>query len=81
MCITHSIYVELVSNAINQLKFDKNDCDDGLSSDNFKNGTDHLLNFCILLLFSSVLVHCTCTASTGLLCPSNKHNNNPVKIQ
>ena len=39
---THSIYVELVSNAINHLKLDKNDCIDGLSSDNFKNGTHFL---------------------------------------
>ena len=29
---THSIYVELVSNAIDHLKLDKNDCVDGLSS-------------------------------------------------
>ena len=40
---THSIYVELVSNAINHLKLYKNDCIDGLSSDNFKNGA-HFLN-------------------------------------
>ena len=31
---THPIYVELVSNAINHLKLDKNDCVDGLSSNN-----------------------------------------------
>ena len=38
--------VELVSNAINHLKINKNDCVDGLSSNNLKNGT-HLLNvFC-----------------------------------
>ena len=61
---THSIYVELVSNAINHLKLDKNDCIDGLSSDNFKNGT-HLLNVYISLLFSSMLVHGT--APAGLL--------------
>ena len=61
---THSIYVELVSNAINHLKLDKNDCVDGLSSNNFKNGT-HLLNVFISLLFSSMLVHGT--APAGLL--------------
>ena len=61
---THSIYVELVSNAISHLKLDKNDCVDGLSSDNFKNGT-HLLNVYISLLFSSMLVHGT--APAGLL--------------
>ena len=39
-CIhTHSIHVELVSNAINHLKLDKNDCVDGLSSNNLKNVT------------------------------------------
>ena len=32
---THSIYVELVSNVINHLKLDKNDCVYGLSSNNF----------------------------------------------
>ena len=32
---THSIYVELVSNAISHLKLDKNDCVDSLSSNNF----------------------------------------------
>ena len=50
---THSIYVELVSNAINHLKLDKNDFIDGLSSDNFKNDT-HFLNVYISLLFSSM---------------------------
>ena len=61
---THSIYVELVSNAINHLKLDKNDCVDGLSSDNFKNGT-HLLNVYLSLLFCNMLVHGT--APAGLL--------------
>ena len=61
---THSIYVKLVSNASNHLKLDKNDCIDGLSSDNFKNGT-HLLSVYISLLFSSMLVHGT--APAGLL--------------
>ena len=76
---THSIYVELVSNAINHLKLDKNDCIDGLSSDNFKNGT-HLLNVYISLLFSSMLVHGT--APAGLLLSTlvplikNKRGNN-----
>ena len=55
---THFIYVELVSNAINHLKLDKNNCGDGLSSNNFKNGTQ-LLNVYISLLFSSMLVHGT----------------------
>ena len=50
----HSIYVELVSNAISHLKLDKNDCVDGLSSNNLKNGT-HLRNVYISLLFSSML--------------------------
>ena len=48
---THFISVELVSNTINHLKLDKNDCVDGLSSNNFKNGTQ-LLNVYISLLFS-----------------------------
>ena len=61
---THSIHVELVSNAINHLKLDKNDCVDGLSSNNLKNVT-HLLNVFISLLFSSMLVHGT--APAGLL--------------
>ena len=61
---THSIYVELVSNALNYLKLDKNDCINGLSSNNLKNGT-HLLNIYISLLFSSMLVHGT--APAGLL--------------
>ena len=61
---TYSIYVELVSNAISHLKLDKNYCVDGLSSNNFKNGT-HLLNVYISLLFSSMLVHGT--APAGLL--------------
>ena len=60
----HSMYVELVSNAINHLKLDINDCIDGLSSDNFKNST-HLINVYISLLFSSMLVHGT--APAGLL--------------
>ena len=59
---THSIYVELVSNAINHLKLDKNDCIDRLSSDNFKNGTHLLNNVYISLLFSSMLVHGTAPA-------------------
>ena len=42
----------------------KNKCIDGLSSDNFKNGT-HFLNVYISLLFSSMLVHGT--APAGLL--------------
>ena len=62
--LSHSIYVELVSNAINHLKLDKNDCIDGLSSDNLKNGIN-LLNVYISLLFSSILVHGT--APDGLL--------------
>ena len=61
---THSIYVKLVSNAIIHLKLDKNDCIDGLSSDNFKNHT-HFLNVYISLLFPSMLVHGT--APAGLL--------------
>ena len=61
---THSIFVELVSNAINHLKLDKNDCVDGLSSNTLKNGT-HLLNVFISLLFSNMLVHDT--APAGLL--------------
>ena len=43
----------------------KNECLDGLSSDNFKNGT-HFLTVYISLLFSSMLVH-ACTAPAGLL--------------
>ena len=58
---THSVYVELVSNAISHLDFDKNDCVDGLSSNNLRNGT-HLLNVYISLLFSSMLVHGTAPA-------------------
>ena len=42
----------------------KNDCIDGLSSDDYKYDT-HLLNVCISLLFSSMLVHGT--APAGLL--------------
>ena len=61
---THSIYVELVSNSINHPKLDKNDCVDGLTSNNLKNGT-HLLNVYISLLFSIILVHGT--APVGLL--------------
>ena len=61
---THYSCVELVSNDINHLTLDKNDCVDGLSSNNFKNGT-HLLNVYILLLCSSMLVHGT--APAGLL--------------
>ena len=61
---THSIYVELVYNAINHSKLNKNDCVDGLSSNNFKNGT-HLLIIYISLLFSSMLVYGT--APAGLL--------------
>ena len=34
---TYYIYVELVSNAINHLKLDKNNCVDGLSPENVKN--------------------------------------------
>ena len=75
---THSIYVELVSNAINHLKLDKNDCIDGLSSDNFKNDT-HLLNVYISLLFSSMLVHGTAPAgrllSTLVPLIKNKRGN------
>ena len=40
---THSIYVELVSNAINHLKLDKNDCVDGLSSNNLEKGLIYLM--------------------------------------
>ena len=55
---THSIYVELVSNAINHLKLDKNYCVNGLSSDNFKHGT-HLLNVYIsLLLLQCLYIMC-----------------------
>ena len=61
---THSIYGELVSNAINHLKLNKINCVDGLSSDYFKNDTS-LLNVYLLLLFSSMLVHGT--APAGLL--------------
>ena len=46
------------------MKFNKNDCIDGLSSDNFNNGTQ-LLNVYISLLFSSMLKHGT--APAGLL--------------
>ena len=42
-----------------------NDCIDGLSSDNFKNGT-HFLNVYISLLFSSMLVHGTAPAGLFL---------------
>ena len=60
----HIIYAELVSNAINHLKVDKNDYVRGLSSNNFKNGS-HLLSVYISLLFSSMLVQGTTPA--GLL--------------
>ena len=53
---THDITVEHVTNAISHLKSEKNDNFEGLSSDNFKNGT-HLLNVYISLLFSTMLSH------------------------
>ena len=61
---THDITVEHVNNAITHLKSEKNDNFEGLSSDNFKNGT-HLLNVHISLLFSTMLSHGT--APAGLL--------------
>ena len=61
---THDITVEHVTNAISHLKSEKNDNFEGLSSDNFKNGT-HLLNVYISLLFSTMLSHGT--APAGLL--------------
>ena len=61
---THDITVEHVTNAISHLKSEKNDNFEGLSSDNFKNGT-HLLNVYISLLFSTMLSHGTTPA--GLL--------------
>ena len=61
---THDITVEHVTNAITHLKSEKNDNFEGLSSDNFKNGT-HILNAYISLLFSTMLSHGT--APAGLL--------------
>ena len=53
---THDITVEHVTNAITHLKSEKNDNFEGLSSDNFKNGTK-LLKVYIFLLFSTMLSH------------------------
>ena len=61
---THNITDKHFTNAITHLKSEKNDNFEGLSSDNFKNGT-HLLNVYISLLFSTMLSHGT--APVGLL--------------
>ena len=61
---THDITVEHVTNAITHLKSEKSDNFEGLSSDNFKNGTQ-LLNVYISLLISTMLSHGT--APAGLL--------------
>ena len=63
---THDITVKHVTNAITHLKSEKNDNFEGLSSDNFKNGT-HLLNVYISLLFSTMLSHGTAPAGLLLL--------------
>ena len=61
---THAINVEHVYNAITHLKSEKSDNFEGITSDNFRNGT-HLLNVYISLLFSIMLSHDTSPA--GLL--------------
>ena len=61
---THASTVEHVSNAITHLKSEKSDNLEGLTSDNFRNGT-HLLNVYISLLFSIMLSHGV--APAGLL--------------
>ena len=63
---THNITVEHVTNAITHLTSEKNDNFEGLSSDNFKNGT-HLLNVYISLLFSTMLSHGKAPAGLLLL--------------
>ena len=63
---THDVTVKHVTNgitnAITHLKSKKNDKFEGLSSDNFKNGT-HSLNVYISLLFSTMLSQGTAPAS------------------
>ena len=66
MYILMLLYVEHVSNAITHLKSEKSDNFEGLTSDNFRNGT-HLLNVYMSLLFSIMLSHGT--APAGLLLP------------
>lgn len=53
---THNISVEQVNFAIDKLKSEKSDCKEGLTSDNFKNGT-HLMKVYISLLFTTMLSH------------------------
>ena len=75
---THAINVEHVSNAITHLKSEKCDNFEGLTSDNFRNGT-HLLNVYISLLFSIMLSHGTAPAgfllSTMVPLIKNKRGN------
>ena len=61
---THTINVEHVSNAMSHLKSEKTDNFEGLTCDNFKNGT-HFLDVYIFLLLSTMLSQGT--APAGLL--------------
>ena len=62
---THAINAEHVSKAITHLKSEKNDNFEGLTSENFRNGT-HLLYVNISLLFSIMLSHGTAPAGLFL---------------
>ena len=56
------------SNANTHLKFEKNDNSEGLTSDNFRNGT-LLLNVSISLLFSIMFPHGTSPAGLSTMVP------------
>ena len=57
---THAVTVEYVSDAITHLKSVKSDKFEGLTFDNFRNGT-HLLNVYISIVFNDVITrYSTC---------------------